>query len=69
MNNVRKKYKVYSDLDGWEAPGGGAIPPALHMTKLKPNIVMMDDHTKTLHIYELKMPLFNHIEPRHTEKN
>ena len=69
MNNVDKKYKVYSDLDGWEAPGGGTIPPALCVTNLKPDIVIMDEHTKTLHIYELTMPLINNIEKRHTEKN
>ena len=69
VNNVDKKFKVYRDLDGWQAPGGGTIPPALCVTNLKPNIVMIDKHTKTLHIYELMMPLINNIEKRHTEKN
>ena len=68
MNNVDKKFEVYSDLDGWQAPGGGTIPPALCVTNLKPDIVIMDEHTKTLHIYELMMPLINNIEKRHTEK-
>ena len=67
MNNVDNKFKVYSDLDGWQAPGGGTIPPALCVTNLKPDIVIMDEHTKTLHIYELTMPLINNIERRHTE--
>ena len=46
VNNVDKKFKVYSDLDGWEATGGGTITPALCVTNLKPDIVIMDEHTK-----------------------
>ena len=68
VTNVDKRYKVYSDIPGWEAPGGGTIPPALCVTNLKPDIVIMDSQTKTLHIYELTMPLSRNIEARHTEK-
>ena len=38
VSNIDSKYKVYSDLPGWEAPGGGTIPPALCVTNLKPDI-------------------------------
>ncbi len=69
VNNVEKKFKVYSDLPGWEAPGGGTIPPALCVTNLKPDIVILDSHTKTVHIYELMVPLTMNIEQRHTEKS
>ena len=51
-----------------EAPGGGTIPPALCVTRLKPDIVIVDTHTKTLHIYELTMPMMTNIDIRHNEK-
>ena len=44
VTNVDKKFTVYSDLPGMEAPGGGTIPPALCVTKMKPDTVIMDDH-------------------------
>ena len=63
------KFKVYSDLPGWEAPGGGSIPSELCLTRLKPDIVIVDEKKKTLHIYELAVPLTMNIDQRHTEKN
>ena len=62
------KFKVYSDLPGWEAAGGGTIPPALCVTNLKPDIVIMDEHKTTLHIVELTMPLNRNIDDRNKEK-
>ena len=62
------KFKVYSDLPGWEAPGGGSIPSELCLTRLKPDIVIVDEKKKTLHIYELTLPLTMNIDQRHTEK-
>ena len=44
VTNVDKKFTGYSDLPGMEASGCGIIPPALFVTRLKPNIVIMDDH-------------------------
>ena len=69
VNNVDKHFEVFSDLPGMEAPGGGTIPPALCVTRLKPDIVIVDSHTKTLHIYELTMPLSRNITARHKEKH
>ena len=68
VKNVDKRFTVYSDLPGMEAPGGGTIPPALCVTNLKPDIVIVDTHKKTLHIYELTMPMMTNIDTRHNEK-
>ena len=46
VNNVDQHYKVYSDLSGMEAPGGGTIPLALCVTRLKQDIGIVDTHTK-----------------------
>ena len=51
-----------------EAPGGGTIPPALCVTRMKPDIVILDKHMKALHIFELTIPLTRNIEARHKEK-
>ena len=68
VTNVDKNLTVFSDLPGMEAPGGGTIPPELCVTRLKPDIVIVDTHTKTLHIYELTMPMMANIDARHNEK-
>ena len=68
VNHVDKKFTVYSDIPGWEAPGGGTIPPALCVTNHKPDIVIVDPVNKALHIYELTMPLSKNIDARHAEK-
>ena len=41
VTNVDSQFKVYSDLPGFEAPGGGTIPPAIYVTNLKPDIVIV----------------------------
>ena len=63
------KYTVYSDLPGWEAPGGGTIPHDLCVTNLKPDIVIIDKHKKIVHIYELTVPLTVNIEDSNKEKS
>ena len=57
-----------SDLPGFEAAGGGTIPPEVCVTTLKPDIVIMDKEKKELHIFELTCPLERNIEERHLYK-
>ena len=69
VNNVdRQRFKVFSDLPGWEATGGGTIPADLCITNLKPDIVIIDNSKKILHIYELTVPLATNIDQRNAEK-
>ena len=70
VSNVDKsRFKVYSDLPGWEATGGGSIPAELCMTNLKPDIVIIDSVKKKLHIFELTVPLTTNIDQRNIEKS
>ena len=64
----KEKFKVFSDLPGWEAAGGGTIPADLCITNLKPDIVIIDNDKKILHIYELTVPLTMNIDQRNAEK-
>ena len=68
VTNVEQKFKVYGDLPGMEAPGGGTIPTELCVTNLKPDIVILDDHKKQIHLFELTVPLNRNIKGRHDEK-
>ena len=63
-----EKYTVYSDIPGMEAPGGGILPPNICITNLKPDIVIVDEEAKEVHIYELTCPSGPaNIEKRHLE--
>ena len=62
------KHTVFSDLPGCEAAGGGTIPADLCVTNLKPDIVIIDNEKKILHIFELTVPLTSNIDQRHAEK-
>ena len=64
-----EKYTVYSDIPGMEAPGGGTLPPNICITNLKPDIVIVDEVSKEVHIFELTCPSGPaNIEKRHLEK-
>ena len=69
VNSVDEKYTVYSDLPGHTAPGGGSIPPELCVTAEKSDIVILDNHKKTIHLFELTCPAEKYIDTRNTEKS
>ena len=69
MNSVAEKFTVYGDLPGHTAPGGGSIPPELCVTVQKPDIVILNKHNKTIHLFELTCPLEKHIDTRNLEKS
>ena len=56
MSSVDPKFTVYSDIEGHRAPGGGSIPPELCVTVQMPDIVILNKHLKTIHIFELTCP-------------
>ena len=64
-----EKFTVFSDIPGFEAPGGGTIPPQICITSKKPDIVILDEAKKKIHIYEHTCPLTENIEKRHKEKS
>ena len=69
VNSIDDKYTVYSDLPGHTAPGGGSIPPELCVTSQKPDIVIIDNHMKAIHLYELTCPAERNIDTRNNEKS
>ena len=69
VNSVDSKYTVYSDLPGHTAAGGGSIPPEMCVTAEKPDIVILDNHKKQIHLFELTCPSEKYIDTRNTEKS
>ena len=63
------KFKVFSDIPGHTAAGGGSIPPEFCVTAEKPDIVIIDHHKKIIHLFELTCPSERHIDTRHKEKS
>ena len=63
------KFTVYADLPGHTADGSGTVPPDLCVTTHKPDLVIIDKKTNTLHIIELSVPFEQNIEQRHIDKS
>ena len=50
------RFKVYSDLAGHQAAGGGTIQRELCVTNLRPDVVVVEEESKIIPIFELTMP-------------
>ena len=62
------KYRIHSDLPGYQASNGGSLPPSILVTPLKPDIVIIEENTKKAFIYELTVPYESNIERQHKYK-
>ena len=52
----RQKFKCFLDLDGQRTQAGGTMPSSLVVTVKKPDIVIVDQKSKSVHIFELTIP-------------
>ena len=62
------KYTVYSDLPG-HTVGNGSIPADICITAQKPDIVIINQQDKEIHIFELSVCIEHYIEERHRLKS
>ena len=69
MNSVDTKFTVFSDLPGHTSARGGSIPPEICVTAEKQNIVILDNHKKQIHLFELTCPSEKYIDTRNTKKS
>lgn len=53
----RERFRVFVDIEGRQTEGGGTIPQDVMETNLTPDIVVIDDHRKSLRAFELTVPL------------
>ena len=62
------KFKVFSDLPD-HTVDGGSIPADICITAQKPDLVIIDEKSNTIHIFELTVPIEHCIEDRHKQKS
>ena len=60
--------RLYSDLPGYLAPGGGSIPPDIIVTNQKPDLFIINESTREIVIFELTCPWDGNVERSHTLK-
>ena len=60
--------RLYSDMDGFLAPGGGSIPPNVIVTNLKPDLVIVNEAAGEIVLFELTCPWDANIDRSHTFK-
>ena len=58
----------YIDIDDNQTSERGTLPPNLIVTRLKPDLVIVDEVKKTLHIFELTVPGDLRISAAHSLK-
>ena len=56
------------DIEGYQTPAGGTLPPNVLVTTLKPDIVIIDKTTKAVTVFELTVPGEQRIEISHKLK-
>ena len=61
-------FSLYSDLPGFQAPHGGTIPPHVLTTAFKPDIVLLNESTSSVVIFELTCPWDSNITRSHDFK-
>ena len=62
------KFKVFSDLPD-HTVDGGSIPADICITAQKPDLVIIDEKSNMIHIFELTVPIEHCIEDRHKQKS
>ena len=63
------KYKCFIDIPGYQTVTAGTIPVEHLVTPLRPDIVIIDEKKKSMHIFELTCPLEPNITKRNSEKS
>ena len=64
----KEKFKCFIDIENHQTQAGGTISPNLVVTNLKPDIVVIDDKTKSVKIFELTVPAESRLEISHKLK-
>ena len=60
---------LFSDINGFQAPHGGTIPPHILVTALKPDIFIYSETSQVVIIFELTCPWDSNISRSHQYKS
>ena len=67
--SLKEGCELFSDLDGFQAPHGGTIPPDILVTVLRPDLVIVNRQLKRFMVFELTCPWDSNIENAHSFKD
>ena len=67
--HLKNGFTLYSDMQGYQAPHGGTIPPNILVTALKPDIVIVSEVSEEIIIFELTCPWDSNIARSHNYKS
>jgi hypothetical protein len=59
--------KLYADIPGWSI-NGGTVPPNILPTSQRPDLVIVDNGQKCIHVVELTIPFEMNIASAHNRK-
>ena len=66
--HLRNGFSLYSDLNGFQAPHGGVIPPHIVTTALRPDVFVINESARIIAILELTCPWERNIQRDHEYK-
>ena len=66
---LRDGMRLYSDMPGYQAPHGGTVPPHILVTSMKPDIVIVNELSQEVIIFELTCPWDRNIARGHDLKS
>lgn len=61
------KFTIFADIPGYKT-NGGTIPANILPTPLKPDIIIINNSEKSLHIFELTVPFDTNVNAAHERK-
>ena len=64
----KKRFQCFLDLEGHKTEAEGTIPSSLMVTLQRPDIVIVDQRTKSVKIFELTVPAEPRLETAHSLK-
>ena len=67
--HLKDGMRLYSDMPGYQAPHGGTIPPHILVTALKPDIVIVNEMSQEVVVFELTCPWDTNITRSHDFKS
>ena len=65
---LKDGFSLYSDLNGFQAPHGGVIPPDVLVTVLRPDLFLVDESAREVVLLELTCPWDRNINRSHDYK-
>ena len=65
---MKDGFSLYSDLNGFQAPHGGVIPPDVLVTVLRPDLFLVDESAREVVQLELTCPWDRNINRSHDYK-